>query len=238
MSDQQLLAAVTNAAPATIADVIDLMEKIETTFESGDGLKWFNFLYLAVTREIRDHPPAGGWAREKWLTQLDVNFAGFYFAAIEAFLKGDSGLASSWNALFEARHKSGIDRIQFALAGMNAHINHDLSLALIQTNRQFGIQPSLASPEHDDFERVNSLLETVTPTVLQTLATGLVGEAVQDSGKIGRLLAFWSVSAARDLAWDFGDHLTRLDDLSRQFAIDAQDKITGALGRSLLAVIV
>jgi hypothetical protein len=237
MSDQQLLAFVANAAPTTIADVIDVMEKIGATLESGDGLKWFNFLYLTVTQEIRDHPPSGGWAREKWLTQLDVNFAGFYFSAIEAFLKGDSRLASSWTAPFESRHESCIDRIQFALAGMNAHINHDLSLALIQTNRQFGIQPSLISPEHDDFERVNSLLEAVTPKALQTLATGLVGEVVQDSGKIGRLLAFWSVSAARDLAWDFGGHLTMLDDLSRQFAIDAQDKITGALGRSLLAVI-
>ena len=237
MVDQQLLRLVTGAAPAAIADVIDLMEKIEAALESGDGLKWFNFLYLAVTQEIRDHPPAGGWVREEWLTQLDVNFAGLYFSAIEAFLQGDSRLASSWTVLFDARYKSGIDRIQFALAGMNAHINHDLSLALIQTNRQFGIQPSLASPEHDDFERVNNLLQAVTPKALQTLATGLVGEVVQDSGKIGRLLAFWSVSAARDLAWDFGGHLTRLDELGRRFAIDAQDKITGALGRSLLAMI-
>jgi hypothetical protein len=232
----ELLQVVTGAAPAAIADVIDVMEKIDANLKSGDGLKWFNFLYLAVTREIRDHPPAGGWAREDWLTRLDVNFAGFYFSAIAAFVQGDTRLASSWTALFEARHKSGIDRIQFALAGMNAHINHDLALALIQTNQQFGIQPSLTSSEHDDFERVNNLLEAVTPKVLQTLATGLVGEVVQDAGKIGRLLAFWSVSAARDLAWDFGGHLTGLDDVSRQFAIDAQDKITGALGRSLLVM--
>ena len=39
-------------------------------------------------------------------------------------------------------------RIQFALAGMNAHINHDLALALIETNKEFGIEPGLASPEH------------------------------------------------------------------------------------------
>ncbi len=233
----ELLQVVTGSPPATIADVIDVMEKIDATLQGGDGLKWFNFLYLAVTREIQDHPPAGGWAREDWLTRLDVVFAGFYFSAIAAFLKGDASLASSWTALFAARHKPGIDRIQFALAGMNAHINHDLSLALIQTNRQFGIQPSLISAEHDDFERVNGLLGAVTPKVLQTLATGLIGEVVQDAGKIGQLLEFWSVSAARDLAWDFGEHLTRLDDVSRQFAIDAQDKITGVLGRSLLTVI-
>ena len=237
MSDQKLLQLVAAAAPAAIADVIDVMEKIDANLESGDGLKWFNFLYLAVTKEIRDHPPAAGWARENWLTRLDVVFAGFYFSAIEAYLEGDGRLASSWAILFEARHQPAIDRIQFALAGMNAHINHDLSLALIRTNREFGIQPGLTSPEHDDFERVNSLLQAVTPEVLQSLATGLIGEVAQDSGKIGRLLAFWSVSAARDLAWDFGDHLTKLDHMTGRFAIDAQDKITGALGRSLLAMI-
>jgi hypothetical protein len=211
MSDQDLLQLVTSAAPASIPEVIDLMEKIDANLASGDGLKWFNFLYSTVTKEIRDHSPEGGWARENWLTRLDVVFAGFYFSAVQTFLEGDPSLASSWAALFEARHQPGIDRIQFALAGMNAHINHDLSLALIRTNQEFGIHPGLISPEHGDFERVNSLLEAVTPQVLQTLAVGIVGEVVQDAGKIGRLLAFWSVSAARDLAWDFGDHMTKLD---------------------------
>ena len=157
MSDQNLLQLVTGAAPAAIADVIDVMQKIDANLESGDGLKWFNFLYLAVTKEIDGHTPAGGWADKNWLTQLDVNFAGFYFSAIAAFLQADGRLASSWEALFEARHQPGIDRIQFALAGMNAHINHDLSLALIQTNQDLGIHPALTSPEHGDFERVNSL---------------------------------------------------------------------------------
>jgi hypothetical protein len=234
MSDQKLLLLVTCPAPDSIAGVMEVMGNIDANLERGDGLKWFNFLYLTVTKEVRDHPPAGGWADAAWLTRLDVVFAGFYFSAIKAFLESDSSLPSSWAALFEARHQSGIDRIQFALAGMNAHINHDLSLALIQTNQELGIQPTLRSPEHDDFERVNGLLEAVMPKVLQTLATGLLGELAQDTGRIGQLLAFWSVGAVRDLAWDFAGHLIQLDGLARDFAILAQDKTTGALGRSLL----
>ena len=38
--------------------------------------------------------------------------------------------------MLSARFTAGIDRIQFALAGMNAHINHDLSLALLATDQQ------------------------------------------------------------------------------------------------------
>jgi hypothetical protein len=92
----------------------------------------------------------------------------------------------------------------------------------------------LASAERDDYEHVNGLLETVIPSALQFLATRVLGEAAQDIGKIGRLLAFWNVCAARDLAWDFNDQLRALPSFARQVALTAQDKLTGALGRSLL----
>jgi hypothetical protein len=127
-----------------------------------------------------------------------------------------------------------IDRIQFALAGMNAHINHDLALALLQTNAELQLAPGLASSEHDDYEHVNGLLESVIPSALQFLATGVLGEAAQDTGKIGRLLAFWNIRVARDLAWDFTDHLRTLPSFARQVALTTQDRLTGALGRSLL----
>jgi hypothetical protein len=234
MSDQNLVQLLRNADPKSIADVIALMESIATEVASNDGLKWFNFLYLAVTKQVQDNPPATGWRDPMWLTRLDVVFAKLYFSAIIEALGGNSVLPRSWVALFEVRQKAGIDRIQFALAGMNAHINHDLSLALLQTNRELNIAPGLNSPEHDDFERVNDVLEGVMPTVLRTLATGLVGEAVQDTGKVGRLLAIWSVRAARDLAWDFAGHLSTLGSISREVALAAQDKVTGALGRALL----
>jgi hypothetical protein len=117
---------------------------------------------------------------------------------------------------------------------MNAHINRDLSLALLQTNAELHRIPAPQGPEHDDFEDINGILEAVVPRVLAFLATGILGEAVQDTGKIGRLLAIWKVRAARDLAWDFADHLRHLTGLARTIALRGQDKLTGALGRSLL----
>ena len=71
-------------------------------------------------------------------------------------------------------------------------------------------------------------------SALQVLATGIRREIAQDTGKIGQLLAIWNVRVARDLAWDFADHLRNLGGIAREFALIAQDKLTGALGRSLL----
>jgi hypothetical protein len=233
-TDAQLLHIVSAAAPGSILDVISLMKSIDRLLPSSDGIKWFNKLYLMVTQQIDAHPPANGWEDATWLTRLDVVFAGFYFAAIAGALKQDADTASSWGALFEARDRAGVDRIQFALAGMNAHINHDLALALLRTDDELHVMPALPSPEHDDYEHVNGLLREVLPSALNFLATGIVGELAQDTGKVGRLLAIWNVRVARDLAWDFADHLRSLGTVSRDLALKAQDKLAGVIGRSLL----
>jgi hypothetical protein len=233
-TDAQLLQIVSAAPPVSSADVIAVLQRIDGLLPGNDGLKWFNKLYIMVTQRIDAQPPQNGWKDTRWLTHLDVVFAGFYFAAVAGALLQNPDTASSWDALFEARNTAGIDRIQFALAGMNAHINHDLAMALMQTEGDLHLTPALQSPEHDDYETVNGLLEQVLPQALNLLAAGIVGELAQDTGKVGRLLAIWNIRAARDLAWDFADHLQDLPGVSRDLALEAQDKLTGVIGRSLL----
>lgn len=232
--DQQLLAVVNAASSlAGIPPVIATMKGIDSLLPNNDGLKWFNRLYLTVTQAI-DLQSQTAWASAAWLTRLDVVFAGLYFTAISDFLNQSQSTPSAWNALFESRDISGIDRIQFALAGMNAHINHDLALALIQADTEMNLQPSLQSPEHADYERVNNILAQVMPAALNELAVGVLGEAAQDTGKIGRLLAIWNITVARDTAWAFADYLRVMPAALRPQALALQDKTTGLVGRSLL----
>lgn len=233
-TDLPLYQLVSAATPASIDDVLRTMKSIDQLLDDTDGLKWFNRLYLMVTQQVDLHPPAGGWKAPDWLLSLDVVFAEFYFRALASFLAGDAATPSSWNALLETRFQPGIDRIQSALAGMNAHINHDLALALVATNRQINLIPGSNSPQHADYETVNDLLNTVMPSALQMLAAGILGQLAQDTGKIGRILAFWNICRARDLAWDFADHLRLLDDSAKPIALAAQDQMTGALGRAIL----
>lgn len=232
--DQALHNVVTGTAPATIADVIARMQAMDALLPVDDGLKWFNQLYLAVTQEVDLHPPGGAWQSPAWLLGLDVVFAGFYFNALGAFLGGQT-VPSAWSAFFEARFRPGIDRIQFALAGVNAHINHDLALALLATDAELNVVPGPASLEHADYEAVNGLLEALLPTELNALATDTLGVLAEDTGKIGRLLAFWDICKARELAWDFADHLRGLTGVTRDVALSTQDALTGALGRAILA---
>ncbi|ADW71071.1 DUF5995 family protein [Granulicella tundricola] len=234
LADQSLYNIVSTATPATIADVIATMQAIDALLPPEDGLKWFNRLYLMVTQQVDFNPPAGGWKNPRWLTQLDVVFAGLYFKAVADFLAGRP-IPASWSAMFASRHTPGIDRIQFALAGMNAHINHDLALALIATDTALNVTPTLTSPEFTDYQAVNQLLNALMPATLTMLATDTLGVLAQDTGKVGRLLAFWDMCRARELAWLFADHLSSLAGPPRALALNAQDSMTGVLARAILA---
>lgn len=233
--DPQLLQLLNSTTPQHIDEVVQLLRAIDSLLPSNDGLKWFNVLYLMTTQEVLNQPPPSGWQNPAWLSRLDVVFAQFYGNALRDFLSHTGPIPSSWQALFERRDASNVQRIQFAVAGMNAHINRDLALALVETSQQMGFVPADNGPEHQDFEHINNVLENVLPQALDALADGgILGELAEDSGTVGKLLAIWNVRKARELAWDFADILRGLSGLSRRAVLRVQDKTTGALGRSLL----
>ena len=230
---QPVSGLIPTANPGTIADAVALMQSLDTLLPAHDGLRWFNRLYLMVTQQVHTTLNKSTWQSPAWLDYLDVTFAGFYFDALRGSFAGQSTPAA-WSAVFEARFQPGIDRIQFALAGMNAHINHDLALALLKTNADFSIVPADDGPEHHDYESVNLLLNDLMPATLTMLAGDTLGVLAEDTGKVGRLLAFWNICRARDLAWDFAGHLRGLAGPERDMALTMQDALTGALGRAIL----
>ena len=142
--DPTLRAAV-DASPHSIGEVVQILQAIEATCADGDGLKWFNGLYLDVTRAVETRVNAGGFADPDWIAALDVEFAGFYFTALASSLSGGA-TPGCWQSLFSERSQPTIARIQFALAGMNAHINHDLPEAVVATCRTSNLTPAQVKP--------------------------------------------------------------------------------------------
>jgi hypothetical protein len=196
MNVSQTIAAITSAQPInTIADVIRVMKQIDASLDDHDGLKWFNLLYLKVTESVLN--VTADWEDAAWLTRLDVVFAQLYFNALHPFHP-----SRAWRPLMQARRRSGIAPIQFALAGMNAHINHDLPRAVVMACGERGIAPAENTPQHRDFERVNPLLEKVEGEVKDFLATGLVGQIDQNLGRVDDVIAIWKIRKARATAWD------------------------------------
>ena len=93
--------------------------------------------------------------------RLDIVFANLYFDAVAGGDADPRGAPSAWRPLFECRHRRGILSIQFALAGMNAHINRDLPAGIVATYLATGGAPAPSGDRYDDFTKVNELLESV-----------------------------------------------------------------------------
>ena len=65
------------------------------------------------------------------MAELDVVFANLYFDALVRAERDAASIPSAWKPLLNGRTKSRVARIQFALAGMNAHINRDLPAGIV-----------------------------------------------------------------------------------------------------------
>jgi Family of unknown function (DUF5995) len=98
----QALATATRNPPQSIADVLATMQTIDNTCVNGDGLKWFNWLYLQVTQQVENRVAAGGFADPAWLTELDIQFATLYFSALNGYLNG-AACPGCWRAMFDVR---------------------------------------------------------------------------------------------------------------------------------------
>ena len=232
--DPALLAAV-RTPPQSIADVLRTMRLIEATCIDGDGLKWFNWLYLQVTQAVEARIASGGFSDPAWLAQLDVQFARLFFGALESALAGQPS-PSCWQTLFACRNRVAVARIQFALAGINAHINHDLPQAIVATCQATATLPQHASPRYYDYTALNVTLDALIESAKQTLRVRLLGDALPPVSHLEDTVAAWSVSAAREAAWQNAEllwHLRDLRPLSSNF-LDTLDGLTTVVSKALL----
>ncbi len=218
-----------------VSGVAERMEALARSLAPGDGVARFNDLYLAVTREVLNEMRGNAFEDPGFLARLDDVFAELYFAAVEADA-ARARVAHAWTPLFASRRRPRVAAIQFAFAGMNAHINHDLALALVKTLDEGGLRPARDTPQHRDYLRVNDILVRVEERVKVRFNAGLVGLADEALGRLDDVVAMWSVARARDAAWAHAETLwaiRRLPPVRDAFLL-ALGRTVGLVGRGLL----
>ena len=171
----------------TIADVVDRMRATLDPLPPRDGVACFTRLYLAVTEAVGE---AAGFAAPEFLTRLDIRFAELFFAALDHPPR-------AWAPLVEGRARAGVAPIQFALAGMNAHINRDLPVALVKTFEELGLELDRHGPEHSDYLAVNGLLVETEARVKQEFLTGELAVADEVLGQLDDVIAMWNSTSSR-----------------------------------------
>jgi hypothetical protein len=220
---------------STIAEVIARMVVIYASLGRKDGVAIFDRLYLEVTRAVDTASAGTEFENRRFIERLDVVFADLYFAA-EATVASGGSCPVAWRPLVETRAQRR-EPIQFALAGMTAHINHDLPIAVVTTCQELGLAPEDGSVVHRDYQRVNGLLASVETRVAGWFDTGLIAD-VEDvtPKKTDEAIAMWSIAGARDVAWEHAQLIWRLRDMAplRDGYLDVLARTTELAGRAML----
>ena len=229
------LLTILEAPPQSIADVLATMQAIDATTTDGDGLKWFNWLYFQVTQAVETRVNAGGFSDPAFLAELDIQFAQLYFQALKDCLSNQP-LPDCWQALFARRSQAALTRIQFALAGINAHINHDLPIALVAAFHARNISPQHGTAQYADYSGLNSSLDSLIDKAKTTLNVRFLGDTLPEITGLEDTLAGWSMSAARDAAWNNAELLWHLQAEAwlTSALLGTLDGLTSVVGQGLL----
>ncbi|HET7246613.1 MAG TPA: DUF5995 family protein [Streptosporangiaceae bacterium] len=224
------------SAPVTsVAEAIARMEAIGAGLPAGDGLACFNRMYLAVTQTVGADIGQGFFADPAFMTTLDVTFANLYFAGAQA---APTAVPLAWRPLVELRGAAGIEPIQFALAGMNAHINHDLPVAVVSTCAELGTAPGDGS-HLADFQKVDTLLDAAEEAIRRSFESAPELALDRHMQAVDNLVACWTINSARDLAWRNAAVLWELrgDPVAHALFLDGLAAATALASRLLLTAV-
>jgi hypothetical protein len=190
---------MTPAAPsAAIEAVVSEMDAVRAPLAASDGIAVFLDIYRQVTALVAQRVTDGTFQDPAFTEALDVVFADLFLAVPRAIAAG-TPVATPWQPLVDAR-SAKLFPLQFALAGMNAHINHDLAVAVVDTCKERNRDPQSGSI-HADFDRINGVLSELVGPVRQEFLDKTVVQYGAPLAPLANILTNFSMDRARDAAW-------------------------------------
>ncbi len=227
----------------SVSEAIDRMDAITAAQPEEDGLRQFNVLYTTITMAVEERLAKSMFVDADFLTRLDIAFANRYFAALRAWGEGQpQAVPRVWRVLLERRRVDKIAPFQFAVAGVNAHINFDLAPALIRTpcRELEDIDPQPPGDQRNDYEQINTIFLEKYAGLRDRFTSGEIDRL--DEGMVARAIDYISnfiVDKARDEAWEKAQRIYAYNcDNDAHGAARVQENLDrrwGHFGKALLA---
>ena len=201
-----------------LQDTIEALRAV--ALDADDATGYFPAMYARVTDRIDRAAAAGEFGDGAGMVRFARSFAEWYLRP----RSGVDPIPGSWRAAWEVGGDRRLLIVQHLLLGINAHVNHDLPLVVIEVADEHGDLAGIRS----DFDAVNDVLAATMPEVLRDLgrASRWVNLAAAAGG--GRLFRF-SLTAARDQAWRYAERCRPLGAADREREAAALDETVRVL---------
>jgi hypothetical protein len=230
------LAEIVQQDVTSIPEVVKRLTQVcayaarSTTAGEDDGIVCFTRLYRTITMTVNKVK----YQDRDFLVRLDVEFARRYFRALSSYAEDRRKAPGPWRLLFDARSDPDIERVQFAAAGVNAHINYDLADALLATWEDF--PPNAA--RRADFDRINEVFDRHMDK-LREVNRAPFGSSREDDSVLDRIANAVSsvlVHGTRANAWEDAQQVWKAEDRkdARLKMLAKNEFVASVLGKALL----
>ena len=194
----------------TTEDVLSGLTALEASFVSQrDKRGIFTTAYALMTAGLAERIEQGEFEDPDWLRLYLPAFADLYRRALLDYETDPESAPKPWRIAFDAARADSL-LIQDVFLGINAHVNHDLPLALMAVT----IDPERES-RYRDHVKVNDTLRHATGPVqgrirdLYAPGLGLLDIA---AGEFDEIVTNFSLEKAREAAWWGGVSLVDAED--------------------------
>lgn len=204
--DREHAVAVDLPSPAVRAA---LQARLADFRARGDDRRIFLSLYATMTGAIDRAVTEGRFLDPVWTAELTDRFIVLYLDAEEAWRRGGAGCPTPWCAAFHATGQARVNVVEHALLGINAHIVHDLPLAVAETLISRGdatdgrLQGEALARRRYDYEVVNHVIAETIDDAQAVLAAESRTSAVLDrlALRFDAYVAEAMLRAARTQGW-------------------------------------
>ncbi|CAN5496322.1 DUF5995 family protein [soil metagenome] len=186
-----------------------------------DASGHFPAMYARVTERVQRAASSGRFGDDDGMVRFARAFADRYLHP----RAGAAAVPGCWQAAWDVADDPTLLIVQHLLLGINAHVNHDLALVVVQLADESGDLAGM----RQDFGAINTLLAETMPDVLHDLnrVSRWVNLAAARGG--GRFFNF-SLATARAQAWRAAERLHRLDAHARGADAADLDHLVRVLG--------
>jgi len=144
--------------------------QIDAWHQADDRRVIFLTCYWMTTRNVLHTIHEGGFIDGPWVERLLTRFAAYYWDALDA---REAGLQAPrvWNLAHDVAEDPAGIAVESLLLGVNAHINHDLVLAVADLLRPEWdtLDAVRKGHRHSDFDTINTVIADTIATVEATV---------------------------------------------------------------------
>lgn len=216
-----------------IGKVVRELDRVRAPLPRADGIRIFADVYRDVTALVAVRVADGTFGDPKFMEAFDVTFADLFLDVPRDIAAGREA-SKVWAPLVECRSER-LFPLQFALAGMNAHINHDLAIAVVRTCQKLSRSPDSGSV-HGDFVKINQVLAERVRPIRQKFLDETVVKYGAPLSPLADLMTNFSMEKARDAAWASTLALWAVRDIPvvKELTQESLAGTVGLVGRQLL----